>query len=121
MVTTLVKKSVSMCSWLLRLLSDWILDKWKIASGWRWETAIEKNGVTQALSYYYCYTSEKIKTAKDPKITDCCHPAIIFFFDGYVLFLYGAVITHQVSVQPLIKTHRFNGGRCTLRVVSRSV
>uniref|UniRef100_T1J9K0 Uncharacterized protein n=1 Tax=Strigamia maritima TaxID=126957 RepID=T1J9K0_STRMM len=62
-----------------------------------------EEGVPQALLYYYLYTCEKIKTAKDPKITDCCRPAIIFFFDGYVLFLYGAVITHQVSVQPLIR------------------
>uniref|UniRef100_T1IH33 PH domain-containing protein n=1 Tax=Strigamia maritima TaxID=126957 RepID=T1IH33_STRMM len=62
-----------------------------------------KEGVPEALSYYYRYTCEKIKTAKDPKITNCCHPAIIFFYDGYVLFLYGAVITHQVSVQPLIR------------------
>uniref|UniRef100_T1J201 KY-like immunoglobulin-like domain-containing protein n=1 Tax=Strigamia maritima TaxID=126957 RepID=T1J201_STRMM len=115
--------------WLLRLLSDWINGRLKddtittasgSTSGIKCDGVIHqrnrkeyllhllikpafKEGVPEALSYYYRYTCEKIKTAKDPKITNCCHPAIIFFYDGYVLFLYGAVITHQVSVQPLIR------------------
>uniref|UniRef100_T1J4D4 cyclin-dependent kinase n=1 Tax=Strigamia maritima TaxID=126957 RepID=T1J4D4_STRMM len=54
-------------------------------------------GIPQALIYYHRYTSLKIKSK------GCSHPAVIMLLDGYVLFLYGAVLAHQISVQPLIR------------------
>uniref|UniRef100_T1IRQ2 Protein kinase domain-containing protein n=1 Tax=Strigamia maritima TaxID=126957 RepID=T1IRQ2_STRMM len=60
-------------------------------------------GIPQAMTCYHRYTCKKIKTASDKKIAACIHPAVIMFFDGYVLFLYGAVLAHQISIQPLIR------------------